>query len=93
MTYTVAILDLEFEIEVDSWSAFDPGRTSGPPENCYPPEGGEVEWHVDEDFRCSEFIQAALDNNEDWCEKIHEQLYEQLSSHADDYPEPDPWDD
>lgn len=22
---------------------YDPGRTSGPPEDCYPPEGGEVE--------------------------------------------------
>ena len=24
-------------------SPYDPGRTWGPPENCYPPEGGEVE--------------------------------------------------
>lgn len=22
---------------------YEPGRTSGPPESCYPPEGGEVE--------------------------------------------------
>ena len=24
-------------------SAYDPGCTYGPPENCYPPEGGELE--------------------------------------------------
>jgi hypothetical protein len=24
-------------------TAYDPGRTCGPPESCYPPEGGEVE--------------------------------------------------
>jgi hypothetical protein len=23
-------------------SPYDPGRTSGPPEDCYPPEGGDV---------------------------------------------------
>jgi len=33
-----------FEVEVDwTFSKLDPGVTSGPPENCYPPEGGELE--------------------------------------------------
>lgn len=35
-------LDL-FEIEADGYNAYDPGRTSGPPERCYPPEGGFCE--------------------------------------------------
>lgn len=46
---------IEFEIELERGSKtveylvkaevspYDPGRLSGPPENCYPPEGGEVE--------------------------------------------------
>ena len=34
----------EVEIKFDcSVSAYDPGKLSGPPEDCYPPEGGEVE--------------------------------------------------
>lgn len=35
-------LEIEIEVEFDATS-YDPGVTSGPPENCYPPEGGEVE--------------------------------------------------
>lgn len=33
-------VELHFECSV---SPYDPGRSSGPPESCYPPEGGEVE--------------------------------------------------
>lgn len=36
--------DDETEVTVEySITPYDPGRTSGPPEICYPPEGGEVE--------------------------------------------------
>jgi len=32
------------ELEVTATvTAYDPGVTSGPPERCYPPEGGDVE--------------------------------------------------
>lgn len=34
--------DGEYEIEAEV-SDYDPGRAWGRPENCYPPEGGEVE--------------------------------------------------
>lgn len=34
--------EIELEIEY-SVTPYDPGRTYGPPEHCYPPEGGEVE--------------------------------------------------
>ena len=33
-----------YEVRVDwAFSPFDPGVCSGPPERCYPPEGGETE--------------------------------------------------
>lgn len=35
-------VELELIIEADV-SPYDPGQTTGPPESCYPPEGGEVE--------------------------------------------------
>jgi hypothetical protein len=33
-------------VRVTGWDAYDPGRASGPPESCYPPEGGEGEWEI-----------------------------------------------
>ena len=32
------IINISYRVE-----AYDPGRTIGPPEHCYPPEGGGVE--------------------------------------------------
>jgi hypothetical protein len=34
--------EIELKIEY-TCSPYDPGCTYGPPENCYPPEGGEIE--------------------------------------------------
>lgn len=33
-------------VRVTHWDAYDPGRYNGPPESCYPPEGGEGEWEI-----------------------------------------------
>ena len=41
-TKTFYIGDVEFEVEFSS-TPYVPARISGPPENCYPDEGGEVE--------------------------------------------------
>ena len=41
-TKTFYIGDVEFEVEFSS-TPYVPARISGPPENCYPAEGGEVE--------------------------------------------------
>ena len=41
---TLALDDPELELLVEgNATPYDPGVTSGPPERCYPPEGGEVE--------------------------------------------------
>ena len=40
----LALDDLEMELLVEgNATPYDPGVTRGPPEACYPPEGGEVE--------------------------------------------------
>lgn len=41
-TKTFYIGDAEFEVEFGA-SRYKPAKTWGPPENCYPAEGGEVE--------------------------------------------------
>lgn len=33
-------------IRVTHWEPYDPGRSYGPPEDCYPPSGGYGEWIV-----------------------------------------------
>jgi hypothetical protein len=42
MTITFRAHGLKFEAEVD-YTPLIPGRFSGPPERCYPDEGGECE--------------------------------------------------
>lgn len=32
-------LDVSYKL-----TPYDPGCTMGPPENCYPPEGGDIDW-------------------------------------------------
>ena len=41
-TVTLLFDGFDLEVAVDV-TPYDPGRTWGPPESCYPPEGGEVE--------------------------------------------------
>lgn len=35
--------ELTFAVGIDGYTPYNPGRTSGPPERCYPPEGGYAE--------------------------------------------------
>lgn len=44
MKTTIPFSDLPIEIEIETYSPGDPGRFSGLPENCYPPEPEEVEF-------------------------------------------------
>jgi hypothetical protein len=67
--------DDETEVTVEyTISDYDPGVSSGPPEICYPPEGGEVEiirvndeagndikWTDDEDQKWVDYIQENHD--------------------------------
>ena len=38
----VTYIEIRVEVEYNA-TPYDPGVTRGPPESCYPPEGGEVE--------------------------------------------------
>ena len=90
MSETVNILDFEFEVDILSSTPFDPGRTSGPPEHCYPPEGGEIEWEVNPDQPIAEFIAAALEGNEQLASIVEDQLIEAIDSREPpEPPEPD----
>lgn len=72
--YTVCRGDDEFPLEVDyDITPFFPAKTSGPPELCYPAEGGEVErveaWHEGERF---ELTTEELSKLERYIQETHE---------------------
>jgi len=64
--------DDETEVTVEySITPYDPGNTYGPAENCYPPEGGEVEIvkvfsDADPDVKITD------DEDTKWCREIFE---------------------
>jgi len=69
-SYTLARGDDEFPLEIDyEVAAFDPGNVSGPPESCYPPEGGEVE-SLTAFFESREFKLT-----DDECERVEQHIY------------------
>lgn len=53
---------------------FDPGVVSGPPENCYPPEGGDAEVLRVLDSSGGEIAWSAADDEKwrSWIEQNHE---------------------
>lgn len=51
-----------FDVLVEySMTPYDPGNTYGPAENCYPPEGGEIEI-----LSCTTEDGAPIDLETDW---------------------------
>ena len=62
-TKTFYIGDVEFEVEFSA-SRLIPAKTYGPPENCHPEEGGEVEIESVSigDFEVSDVISDAARN-------------------------------
>ena len=78
--YTIERDDDEFDIEVEyTVSRFDPGRTYGLPEDCYPPEGGEIEdFHATQDGKPIELTAAEIG-------KIEQRIYETHDYESDQY--------
>lgn len=46
MEFDTTVCGIPCIVRVTYWEAYDPGCTSGPPERCYPAEGGEGEWEI-----------------------------------------------
>lgn len=67
--------DDETEVTVEyTISPYDPGVSSGPPEICYPPEGGEVEivGVNDADGRELQWTDAEDEKWSDWIAQNHD---------------------
>jgi hypothetical protein len=65
-------------IGVTYWEPFRPGRVSGPPELCYPDEGGESEWDVlDRRGRPAAWLERKLTDAER--ERIDQAVFDYMS--------------
>lgn len=52
-------------VRVLDWEPYDPGRTSGPPERCHPPEGGWAEFELlDKKGRRAEWLERKMGKND-----------------------------
>lgn len=66
-------------INVLWWDRFRPGFVSGPPELCYPDEGGEGEWEVlDRRGRSAPWLERKLTDEER--ERINALVYDRMEN-------------
>lgn len=95
----------DFEVTVTDFEPYDPGQVTGPPENCYPPEGGcasggdPVTWTKEGEKKGSVITWAAfvkiyaaskgIANLSDAEKKIDEELYQAIVDEEPDYDGPD----
>lgn len=72
-------------IRVTSYEAYVPARTYGPPENCYPAEGGCGDWEVlDRRGRPAPWLERKL--TKDDISRIDSEVFEEMEGmECDDY--------
>lgn len=67
-------------VRVTQWDAYDPGRASGPPESCYPPEGGEGEWEIlDRNGRPAPWLERKMTDRDR--NMVSEKVFEHMENH------------
>ena len=72
-------------VRVTHWEPYDPGRTSGPPESCYPPEGGEGEWEIlDRNGKPAPWLERKMTDRDQ--NLVSETVFNHMENlHHDDY--------
>lgn len=62
-------------VRVTHWEPYRPAFISGPPEDCYPAEGGEGDWEIlDMDGNPAPWLEAKLDRTD--FERIGKQVFD-----------------
>jgi len=81
MSNTVTIHGYDVEVFVISVTPLIPAKISGPPEDCYPEEGGEIEWEA---VTGNDLLNDYINNDESCFESVEEQLWDQVSDSMED---------
>jgi hypothetical protein len=70
-------------IRVTHWEAYVPARVSGPPESCYPSEGGYGDWEIlDRNGRPAAWLERKL--NLQQRALIEQEVFNHMEYHYDD---------
>ncbi len=71
-------------IRVLSWDYYTPAKVNGPPEYCYPEEGGDGEWEVlDRRGRPAPWLEAKLANRPDEMSRLNVAVFRKMESRDD----------
>lgn len=71
-------------VAVTSWEAYVPAKTYGPPESCYPEEGGCGEWEIrDRRGRPAAWLERKMSEEER--ERIDGLVFEYMESQRDEF--------
>jgi hypothetical protein len=70
-------------VRVTDWEAYVPAQTSGPPERCYPSEGGEGNWEIlDRRGRPAAWLERKLTGDDR--ERIDTEVFNRMENLDDD---------
>ena len=71
-------------VRVKYWDAYVPAQTSGPPERCYPSEGGEGDWEIlDRRGRPAPWLDNKLTDDDRY--RIDTEVFNHMKNLHDDY--------
>jgi hypothetical protein len=60
-TFSYRVCGIPCLVNVIDWEPYDPGQLSGPPDRCYPPEGGWAEFELlDKGGRRAEWLERKM---------------------------------
>lgn len=80
--FDTIIGDTPCVVEILYWEYFTPGFLGGPPENCYPDEGGYGEWVIlDADGKQNDELDALLTDVE--VERINQEAFDHMEGGDD----------
>ncbi len=71
-------------VRVTYWEAYIPAKISGPPENCYPAEGGEGDWEIlDTRGRPAQWLEKKMTDRDH--KLLSQEVFERMESMEPDY--------
>lgn len=69
-------------VRVTSWSANVPAQVSGPPERCYPAEGGESAWEIlDRNGRPAAWLEKKMTDDDRY--RIDAEIFNHMENEYD----------
>lgn len=79
MEFETTCCDIPCIVRVTYWEPYRPAFISGPPENCYPAEGGCGDWELlDMDGNPAPWLEEKLEGNRRECERLEQEVFDHM---------------